>query len=74
MSKRKYKPTNRICSLADFENSKALWFEVRYGNRYRMWHRAALESLQVHTLMNFIRRDYLFACEKVVENGKQIDY
>ena len=65
MSKRKYEPTKRITSISDFENSKALWYEVRYSNHFRMWHRAALESLQYHTLKNFIYKDYVYECKRV---------
>lgn len=68
MSKRKYKTTKRICSLADFENSKALWFEVVRLSGRKMWHRSALESLQVHTLILLINHGFVFECERIEED------
>lgn len=75
MSKRKYKPMYRICSLTQFEESNSIWFELHYhgSNRFRMWHRSALESLQVHTLINFIKYNDLYACRKVENNDTRRD-
>ena len=36
MTKRKYKPTSKICSLADFEKSDATWFEVGFQDGYEL--------------------------------------
>lgn len=69
MSKRKYRPVKRIYSLADFEKSRCKWYQVQYGNKFRMWHRSALLSLQANTLMNFIYHDYVFECEKIEEDA-----
>ena len=65
MTKRKYKPTSKICSLADFEKSDATWFEVSKSGR-KMWHKGALISLQVRTLQNFIGLG-VYECEKLEE-------
>lgn len=62
MYRRKYKPVKKICSLGDFEKSNATWFEVPRSGR-KMWHRGALESLQVHTLIGFINEG-VFECER----------
>lgn len=72
MSKRKYMPTKRICSLADFERSKATWFEVLRIGRKKMWHRGALESLQVHTLSVWIYKGMIFECEMIEKEEKDV--
>lgn len=67
MSKRKYKPIYMIESITDFDECNCKWYEMNVGGKKRMWHRSALESLQYHTLHNFIKHGYVFACEKVDE-------
>lgn len=72
MSKRKYEPFVQIKSLADFEKYNCKWYEVNKSGR-KMWHRVALESLQVHTLITFINIG-VFACreiKKVDKDGKE---
>jgi hypothetical protein len=68
MTKRKYKPTNKIESLADFEKSDATWFEVSKISKSgrKMWHKGALISLQVRTLQKFIDLG-VYECEKLEE-------
>ena len=72
MTKRKYKPTNKIESLADFERSNATWFEVSKGGR-KMWHKGALISLQVRTLQNFIGLG-VYECKKLEEQTEMKNY
>jgi len=72
MTKRKYKPTNKIESLADFERSNATWFEVSKGGR-KMWHKGALISLQVRTLQTFIGLG-VYECEKLEEQTEMKNY
>ena len=61
---RKYRPTDTICSLEEFENCDATWYQVNHSGR-KMWHRSALESLQTRTLMNWLYSGDIQACEKI---------
>ena len=65
MSKRKYLKTNQICTLAEFEKSKCMWFELHCGENMRMWHRSALMSLQVHTLQTWLNKGYVYETKEV---------
>ena len=65
MSKRKYMKANMIRTLAEFENSKCMWFEIHSGSNMRMWHRSALLSLQVHTLQTWLKSGYVYETKEV---------
>lgn len=65
MGSRKYKQGKKITSLQEFEKSDCLWFEVHLTGRFRMWHRSALESLQVHTLKNWLYSGKVFETIKI---------
>ena len=70
---RKYRPIKTICSLEEFEKCDAIWYQVNHSGR-KMWHRGALESLQVRTLTNWLYLGDVQSCEKIedikgVNNG-----
>ena len=69
MSKRKYMKTNMIRTLAEFENSKCMWFEIHSGSNMRMWHRSALLSLQVHTLQTWLKGGYVYETKEIKRKG-----
>ena len=53
MTKRKYKPTNKIESLADFERSNATWFEVNKSGR-KMCFFSTLSYVNIHDMQGHI--------------------
>lgn len=63
MSKPKYKQGRKICSIAEFENCKSRWYKWNGKTR----HRAALESLQYHTLDMTIKGGRLYTAEPIEE-------
>ena len=70
---RKYKPYYTVYSLEEFENCNAEWYEVNHSGR-KMWHRSALESLQVRTLMNWLYHGDIQACKRIedIEESKPL--
>lgn len=60
MGNRKYKQGKRITSLQEFEKTDCIWFEIHCSGRFKMWHRSALESLQVHTLKHWLYNGRVF--------------
>lgn len=65
--KAKYKRGKKIQSIADFENSKATYFRVLFGNKEKTLHHAFLESWQYHTLNLFIRNGWVFEADPIKE-------
>lgn len=60
---RKYKRGKRIDSVGEFEQSKSLWFMVRYGVEQKTTHRGFLISWQYHLLERFIKAGRLYEAE-----------
>ena len=69
---RKYERGKQIKSVGEFEQSKSLWFMVRYGVELKTTHRGFLISWQYHLLDRTIRAGRLFeAVRKDGEDGTQ---
>ena len=66
MSKPKYKQGKRINSISEFDQCENRWY--RWNGRTR--HRAALESLQYHTLDMTIKAGRLYTAEPIEEGAE----
>lgn len=64
-TKRKYKSGRQIRSVADFEQSTAQYFIVRFGANQRTRHRGFLISWTYNTLSNFINRGQVFEADPI---------
>ena len=61
---RKYKRGKQIKSVGEFEQSKSLWFMVRYGVEEKTTHYGFLISWQYHLLERFIKAGRIFEAER----------
>ena len=69
---RKYKRGKQIKSVGEFEQSKSLWFMVRYGVEEKTTHLGFLISWPYHLLERVIKAGRIFEAErKDGEDGKK---
>ena len=70
MSKPKYKQGKQITTIAEFANSKSMWFKVHFGNQSKTIHRSFLISWQYRLLERFIDRGCIFEADSIVQKEK----
>lgn len=70
MSKRMYKQGKKIYSMADFENSKSMFYIVYFGNKRCTKHRSFLISWQYRILSNFITNGLVYEADKENKGGQ----
>lgn len=65
--KAKYKRGKQLRSVADFENSKAECFRIRFGDKEKTLHRGFIDSWQYHYLRCMIKYGRVFEADPVME-------
>lgn len=67
MSKARYEAGEKICTIAQFEQSKSTWFKWRGKTTHVAW----LISLQYRTLKNIINAGMLYEAKLKQEAGHE---
>lgn len=68
MSERKYKRGREIKTISDFDESCSLYYIIYFGSTNpQTKHRSFLMSWQYRTLLDFIRRGWVFEADLIQE-------
>ena len=70
MSKAKYTTGKLITSIAEFSESKAKFYKVRFGEQYKTRHRSFLISWQYRVLETFINHSCIFEAEEIKDENR----